>query len=123
MGRTLVKFGSLPTTSGWPTPVWTIDPLYTGSGSSQFAYASSFAVSGSSVGVAFFVDNSIFQGYVLTYNATDGSLGPKFDPVLSNGTIGYFDNMHSIEGRNGWFWVQDDWYTGNVGICPSEACR
>ena len=28
MGMTLIKFDSLPTTSGWPSAAWTTDPIY-----------------------------------------------------------------------------------------------
>jgi len=49
MGMTLIKFNSLPTTSGWPSAAWTTDPIYTLSNddTNEFPEPFGFAVNSS----------------------------------------------------------------------------
>jgi hypothetical protein len=123
MGRTLVRYGSLPTGSGWPSPTWQHTNLYTGACSNECPLPYGFAADGSSyVGVTWLYDPNTNQGRLDVFNAGNGSLAETLSPPLPGQRVGYFDNERSIEAGNGWFWLEDDWTTRIYGICPSGRC-
>jgi hypothetical protein len=120
-----MKFNSLPTTSGWPTAAWRVDPLYTlpsNADSTEFPYTTGFAVDGGLVGLTWLFDPGTYQGKLQTLNASTGASVSTYSPMVSGAYVGYFDNERSIEAQNGWFWLEDDWFTRIVGFCPSGAC-
>jgi hypothetical protein len=130
-GRHLVKFNSLPTGGGWPSPAWTHDFSY-GTGSSDTGptspattgFPTGFASDGAYVGVAWLHAPSTSEGEIFTLNDSDGTLANTYAPpvVPPYGRIGWFDMPESMTARNGWLWAEDDWAAKVVGICPSGSC-
>ena len=128
MGMTLIKFNSLPTTSGWPSAAWTTDPIYTlpNNDTNEFPEPYGFAVNSSAglVGVTMLFSTSTNMGSLQEYDTSNGDLVQTLNPPLPGSGVdeGYFDGQDAIVAKNGWFWLEDDWYTRIIGICPSGAC-
>ena len=124
MGRTLVRYSSLPTGSGWPSPTWQDNNIYTSACTAECSSPWGFAVNGSSfVGLTWLFDPTTHkQGELEVLNASNGSLMEVLSPPLAGARMGYFDNEFSVEAANGWFWLEDDFYTRIVGLCLSGAC-
>ena len=128
MGMTLIKFNSLPTTSGWPSAAWTTDPIYTlpNDVTNEFPEPYGFAVNSSAglVGVTMLFNTSTKMGSLQEYDTSNGYLVQTLNPPLPGSGVdeGYFDGQDAVVAKNGWFWLADDWYTRIIGICPSGAC-
>ena len=128
MGRHLLRFDSLPTSSGWATPMWEIT-TYTGSSTSTFPYTTSFAVDGNVIGVGWLygpTDTNPGDGPGLQLvNASNGAVLQTWSPTIvsSYGHAGGFDMSRSIEAKNGWLWMEDDWQSKIFAICPSRSCH
>jgi hypothetical protein len=128
MGMTLIKFNSLPTTSGWPSAAWTTDPVYTlpSDDTNEFPEPYGFAVNSSAglVGVAMLFNTSTNMGSLQEYDTSNGDLVQTLNPPLPGSGVdeGYFDGQGAVVAKNGWFWISDDWYSRIIGVCPSGAC-
>ena len=128
MGMTLIKFNSLPTTARWPSAAWTTDPIYTlpNDDTNEFPEPYGFAVNSSAglVGVTTLFSTSTTMGSLQEYDTSNGHLVQTLNPPLPGSGVreGYFDGQDAIVAKNGWFWLEDDWYTRIIGICPSDAC-
>jgi len=129
-GRHLLKFTSLPTSSGWPAPAWEHNFSY-GSGSSPLGptspaaagFPTGFAVDGPYVAVAWWKDPNTGQGEIFALNDSDGTLVHTYSPpVRSYGQVGELDMKESITAGNGWIWAEDDWQDKIYAICPSGSC-
>jgi hypothetical protein len=128
MGMTLIKFNSLPTTSGWPSAAWTTDPIYTlpSNDTNEFPEPYGFAVNSSAglVGVTMLFSTSTSMGSLQEYDTSNGDLVRTLNPPLPGSGVyeSYFDGQDAVVAKNGWFWLEDDWYTRIIGVCPSGAC-
>ena len=134
IGMTLIKFNSLPTASEWPAAAWTTDPIYTlpSDDTSEFSEPFSFAVNdpGGLVGVAMLYGPSTMpgalypSGEVREYSASSGALVKTLNPPLPGAYVveGQLDGQNDIVAKGGRFWIEDDWYTRIIGICPSREC-
>jgi hypothetical protein len=126
-GRHLVKYPSLPTSSGWPAPAWEYNFTYgSGTGSSNpdtTGFPTGFAVDGSVVGISWFYDPATNDGEILTINDSNGTLAHTYSPAVPGyGQVGHLDMEESITAGNGWLWAEDDWQDKIYGICPSGSC-
>jgi hypothetical protein len=135
MGMTLIKFDSLPTTSGWPSAAWTTDPIYTLPADTKnpfpepFGFAVTNAVNGAAnvVGVAMLFEQSSPApdgtnlgdiGALKEFSASTGAYEQTLTPPLPGPfvTEGQLDQPNSVVSKNGWFWLEDDWFTRIIGI-------
>ncbi len=131
-GRHILKFTSLPTSSGWPAPAWEHDWSYGvgGAGSSGFTaapfssgYPISWASDGAYVGVAWSRDPKTNSGEIFTLNNSNGTLARTYSPPVSGwGHLGWLDMARSITARNGWIWAEDDGQIKIYGLCPTGRC-
>jgi hypothetical protein len=132
IGPTLIKFDSLPTTSGWPSAAWTVDPTYSvnSADTTPFPQPFSFAVDSQAktVGIALLYEPATngnqslqHQGALEEYSATTGAYIQTLTPPLPGSHVGEgaFDDQSGVVSKNGWFWLEDDWYTRIIGIRPS----
>jgi hypothetical protein len=140
IGMTIIKFNSLPTAAGWPTPVWTTDPIYTLSLPYDYSnlFPEPFAMAvdpqANLIGVSFLYEQAPpfpdgtevgTMGALKEYSASTGAYVRTLVPVLPGPyvTTGWLDGPTDLVSKNGWFWLQDNWYTRIIGICPSGACN
>jgi hypothetical protein len=124
LGRHLVKFDSLPTSAGWPTPVWEHNFAY-GTGTSEMPYPTSFAADPGAgyVAVSWLFDPKTSQGRIDLLASSDGITRKMLSPpVPSLGTVGHLDMQHSLEARNGWLWAEDNLQSKIYGLCLSGHC-
>lgn len=118
MGRHLLRFDSLPTSRGWPSPRWEIGPLYTGTSSThEWPYTISFTVNDTGqVGIAW-VKTVHTQEALDIYSAADGAMLKSDVPIIPNTDIGWADQDRSLTARGSWFVAEDDGHTQNILIC------
>jgi hypothetical protein len=124
LGRHLLKFKSLPTRSGWPTPAWEHNFSY-GKGSALVPYPTSFAADPAAghIAVSWLFDPKTNQGRIDVLADSDGSTQKTLSPpVRSLGAVGHLDMQHSLEARNGWIWAEDNLQSKVYGLCPSRRC-
>ena len=131
IGPKLIKFNSLPTTSGWSSSAWTTGPTYSvnSSDTTPFPQPFSFAVDSQAkiVGIALLYEPATngnqslqHQGALEEYSTTTGAYIQTLTPPLPGTGVGEgaFDNQSGVVSKNGWFWVEDDWYTRIIGVRP-----
>ena len=60
------------------------------------------------------------QGALEEYSTTTGAYIQTLTPPLPGTGVGEgaFDNQSGVVSKNGWFWVEDDWYTRIIGVRP-----
>lgn len=86
MGPTLIKYPSLPTTGGWPTPAWIDTGLYNDNGSEGGVYTDGIAVNGNLVGITWLHSPNYSQGRVTTVNTTNRGRGHRLIRRLAPAT-------------------------------------
>ena len=124
MGMTIIKFNSLPTTSGWPVATWATDPIYTlpSDDTNEFPEPFGFAVNSSAglVGVTMLFSMPYNTGSLQEYSTETGELVQTLNQPLPGTDVieGDFDNQDAAVAKNGCFWLEDAWYTRIVGLCP-----
>jgi hypothetical protein len=64
------------------------------------------------------------SGELREYSASSGALVKTLNPPLPGAHVveGDLDGQNDIVAKGGRFWIEDDWYTRIIGICPSGAC-
>ena len=123
MGMTIIKFNSLPTTSGWPVAKWTTDPIYRlpSDDTNEFPEPFGLAVNSSAglVGVTMLFSMPDNMGSLQEYSTETGELVQTLNQPLPGTDVieGDFDNRDAAVAKNGCFWLEDAWYTRIVGIC------
>jgi hypothetical protein len=134
IGPTLIKFNSVPTTSGWSSSAWTTDPTYSvnASDTTPFPQPFSFAVDSqaNTIGIALLYEPTTngneslqHQGALAEYSTTTGAHIETLSPPLPGTGVGEgaFDDQSGVVSKNGWFWLEDDWYTRIIGYAPAAA--
>jgi hypothetical protein len=107
---------------------WTTDPNYAlpNDDTNEFPEPYGFAVNSSAglVGVTMLFSTSTNIGSLQEYDTSNGDLVQTLNLPLPGSGVdeGYFDEQDAIVAKNGWFWLEDDWYTRIIGICLSGAC-
>jgi len=108
MGRRLVKYSSLPTSSGWPRPTWAVELHVRKDTNKSADNPVSFAVSPAAgkVAVGYSWDPATNQGYLRMLSAKEGDEQRVMSPVdPSLGPVGWLDMARSVTFKTGRVWV------------------
>jgi hypothetical protein len=123
VGTRLVKYSSLPTSSGWPAPSWN-HTLFKGSGN-DLAVSWSVDTSRARVALAYQSggpDGMPDQGYVRELDTATGADTGKLEwPSAGGGPlggVGWFDTPRAIVAHDGVQYWEDDWNGKVVGVTP-----
>jgi hypothetical protein len=110
MGRRIVKFPSLPTSSGWPAPAWNRTVFYNAnSGSREKPVA--YDVDGDKIAVGYQACNYPWGtgGCLRFYSATTGAqVGSTVFAPPQDGKVGWLDEFRPISFKGGQVYVEDD---------------
>jgi hypothetical protein len=110
MGRRIVKFPSLPTSSGWPAPAWNKTVFYNASSASREKPVS-FDVDGDRIAVGYQACNYPWGagGCLRFYSATTGAqIGSTVFAPPQDGQVGWLDEYRAISFKGGQVYVEDD---------------
>ncbi|HSD79367.1 MAG TPA: hypothetical protein VLB47_01860 [Solirubrobacteraceae bacterium] len=124
IGPRVVKYPSLPSSSGWPTPTWSRTlPLGTSNN-----LPVSMAFDGSSVAVGYQAAHSGTCGacvdgspYVRMFDAATGSETMQL-AAPAGYRAGWFDMTHSIVAKDGVQHWEEDYNAKVIEACASSAC-
>jgi hypothetical protein len=120
MGRRIVKFPSLPTSSGWPAPAWNRTVFYNANSSSREKPVS-YEVDGNLIAVGYQACNYSWGtgGCLRFYSATTGDqVGSTVFAPPQDGKVGWLDEFRPISFRGGQVYVEDD-HLSKLWVAPA----